>query len=136
MSKAVFPFEESRSKIFGKIHRPIAEVRFWSNRLDDWLKITLIIDTGADYTILPLFYAEYLGINLKTDCKVHTTYGIGGHEKVFLLRDALIRLGPWECQIPVGFISNPNIPPLLGRQKCIEIFSLTLLKHRSRFVKA
>ena len=135
MAEIIFPFEESHSDIFGKIHRPVAQVQFWSDHLNNWLNVTLIVDTGADYTILPRFYAHYLGVNLKKECELHRTSGIGGMESVHLFRDARIRLGAWERIIPVGFISHSNVPPLLGRQSCIETFKLTLQKKTVRFGK-
>lgn len=41
----------------------------------------MIVDTGADYTLLPRFMAEKLGINLEKDCKDFTTFGVGGGRK-------------------------------------------------------
>jgi hypothetical protein len=93
----------------------------------------MIVDSGADYTILPRFYAIDLGIDLKQDCLSYQTFGIGGSEKVYLLKNTKIRLGKWERFIPVGFIDRDDIPPLLGRQEFLETFKVTLASHSTMF---
>ena len=128
-----FPYEEERSKIFGKIKRPVAIASFWSNKFEKYLNFTLIIDTGADYTIFPKSKAEDLGVNLEKECIQFKTIGIGGAEKVFLLPKIKMRLGTKELIIPVGFLNRDDIPPLLGRFKCLDAFSLTLSSFISTF---
>lgn len=93
----------------------------------------MIVDTGADYTLLPHFYALDLGVDLKKDCKVHWTGGIGGKEKVYLMKEIQARLGGWKRVVPVGFLDRDNIPPLLGRQEFLETFKVTLVNHYTLF---
>ncbi len=128
MARLKFPFEKSSSEIFGSVWRPVARVSFWSKKINGWVDVIMIVDTGADYTILPRFYAADLGIDLGRDCSSYQTFGIGGNEKVYLLKNAKIRLGKWERFIPIGFIDRDDIPPLLGRQ-FLETFKVTLASH-------
>lgn len=128
-----FAFDKSSSEIFGCVRRPIATVYFWSYKINAWVGIVMIIDTGADYTLLPRFYASELGINLKRDCSIHWTGGIGGKEKVYLLRCTQIKIGRWKRSIPVGFLDRDNIPPLLGRQEFLETFKVILFNHHTFF---
>lgn len=93
----------------------------------------MIVDTGADYTILPRFYAYDLGINLHKDCMAYQTFGIGGSEKVYLLKNAKVKLGRWERFVPVGFLNRDDIPPLMGRQEFLEIFKVTFINHSTVF---
>lgn len=93
----------------------------------------MIVDTGADYTILPRFYVFDLGVNLNKDCRTYQTFGIGGNEKVYLLRNARVRLGKWKDSVPIGFLNRDDIPPLLGRQEFLEIFKVTLVNHITIF---
>lgn len=46
----------------------------------------MIIDTGADYTLLPKYFSVRLGVRLKQDCQVFKTAGIGGEEKVYFFK--------------------------------------------------
>lgn len=128
-----FPFEIKSSGIFGEIARPAAKVDFWSRFSNNWIEILMLVDSGADYTLLPKFYAEDLGVNLEKECKLYSTFGIGGSETVFILEDAKVRLGEWEFSIPIGFLERDNIPPLLGRQNFMEDFKVVFFKRFTSF---
>lgn len=136
MAALRFPFDKSPSEIFGYVYRPIARVDFWSGKINGWVGVIMIVDTGADYTLLPRFYARDLGIDLKKECKAHWTGGIGGREKVYLFKQARVRLDKWERIVPIGFLERNNIPPLLGRQGFLETFKVTLANHSTSFSKA
>jgi len=49
--KASFAYEQKTSKIFKRVRRPIARASFWSKYFNQWLDYTMIVDTGADYTL-------------------------------------------------------------------------------------
>lgn len=117
-----FTFEEGNSSLLGKIYRPIAQVYFYSQSRNRWYEIWMIVDTGADYTLLPKYFSTRLGINLKRQCKIFRTSGIGGNEKVYFLNQMKVKLSTWERTIPVGFLDRDDIPPLLGRHLFLETF--------------
>jgi len=119
-----FSFREEKSFIFNKIYRPVAQVFFLSKKDKQWIESWMIVDTGADYSLLPRFMADQLGVNLEKDCKVFYTRGIGGEEKVYLLQKTKVKIGNWEKVVPVGFLNKENIPPLLGRQGFLETFEV------------
>lgn len=120
-----FPFDKVYSPILGVIYRPIARVQFFSRTKKRWYGIWMVVDTGADYTILPKEYSSRFGIDLEKDCRIFKTSGIGGEEKVYFLNRIKIKLGNWEKDIPVGFLNRNEIPPLLGRHKFLETFETT-----------
>jgi len=117
-----FHFRREKSSILGLIYRPIAQVFFWSQKDKFWSEVWMIVDTGADYTILPRFMADSLGVDLEKDCRIFTTYGIGGGERVYFLPKIKVKLGSWERVIPVGFLERNEIPPLMGRHLFLETF--------------
>ena len=117
-----FPFRVEKSLILGKIHRPVAQVFFWSTSENRWTETWMIVDTGADYTLLPRFMANNLGVNLEKDCKVFNTYGVGGGEKVYFFPKIKVKLNDWEQMIPVGFLERNEVPPLMGRHLFLETF--------------
>lgn len=124
-----FPFKEEKSPIFGKISRPIAQVHFKDKKSNLWQPVTMIVDTGADYTLVPLFLAEELGVDLAKDCRTITTQGVGGTSKVYLLKNKIeARIGDLKRQIPLGFLDNDYVPPLLGRQEFLETFRVVFEK--------
>ena len=121
-----FSFEKRSSPVLGEIYRPVAKVFFYSSSKKHWYGIWMIVDTGADYSILPKHLARILGVNLQIDCQVFKTAGVGGAEKVFFLKSLKARLGKWERNVPVGFLNRDDIPPLLGRHLFLESFNLVL----------
>ena len=126
-----FLFRKESSTILGTIHRPIAKVLFLSKKGNYWSEIWMIVDTGADYTLLPRYVAHDLQIDLEKECKVLLTQGIGGAEKVYFLPKITVKLGEWERTIPVGFLERDGIPPLMGRHLFFETFEATFSPNHS-----
>lgn len=132
----VFPFEEQKTSIFGVIKRPIADVNFWSVTLKKWVPVRMVVDTGADYTLLPKWIAGKLGADLSRDCRKYKTAGVGGEENVFLLKSEWqAKIGEWEESVILGFIGDNNVPPLLGRLKFMDKFKVTFNNFRTSFEK-
>jgi len=124
-----FLFRKEKSLIFGRIYRPVAKVYFWSEKGKYWSEIWMIVDTGADYTLLPCWLSEDLKVDLKKDCRIFSTEGIGGSERVYFLPKIKVKLGNWEREIPVGFLDRDEIPPLMGRQGFLETFDTLFSKN-------
>lgn len=128
-----FPFEKVPSPIFGTVYRPVAWVSFWSKTKIEWIGMWMIVDSGADYTLLPRYMSAYLGISLKNDCQSFATFGVGGKETVFLYKKVKIKLGTWDLTAPIGFLEKDDIPPLLGRQGFMEKFATLFFNHKTIF---
>ena len=128
-----FAFERRPSPLFGSVHRPLALVALWSRKTDDWVRVAMLVDTGADYTLLPRVYASHLGIRLDREAQAFDTMGIGGSERVYLVRRWPLHVGPWQRKIPLGFLTRNDVPPLLGRHACLETFKLTFFRHSTTF---
>lgn len=122
------------SQIFGTIYRPVVKAEFKIVGVQDWLEVPMIVDTGADYTILPRWLANDLRVDLHRDCERHSTFGIGGTEIVYLARRMLVQLGRWRGNVPVGFLNRDNVPALLGRQEFSDRFRLIFENHTTTFV--
>jgi hypothetical protein len=126
--RATFTFHKIQSDIFGWIYRPYAEVIFYGKHGQPRI-ITMVVDTGADYTILPRREAAILGYDLSQDCVAQTTFGVGGPQTVYLLKRTEIELAETKLTIPVGFLDSNNVPPLLGRHQFIELFKTCFNNH-------
>lgn len=96
----------------------------------------MVVDTGADYTILPHNEAVNLGVDVSKDCLRFQTYGVGGKETVYLLRSWKVKLGDIELTVPIGFLNTDNIPPLLGRQNFLEKLDVRFNKHATTFAES
>jgi len=129
-----FPFKEEESSIFKKIKRPLAEVYFQTNKSKKWQSVEMIVDSGADYTLLPKFLSNELEIDLNKDTEKVSTSGIGGSTTVFLLKKRLrVKIGNYERNIVIGFADNNFIPALLGRYTFLETFRVVFEKFTTTF---
>lgn len=126
MNPTEFPYENKLSKIFKTVKRPVAKIKIWSNYLKGWVLYTMVVDTGADYTVLSVYNALTLGIDVKSDCEEIETIGIGGKQKIYFYNKKIkIKIGDRELKIPIGFANSSNIPAILGRQECLDNFKIT-----------
>lgn len=124
------PFKKESSDIFGPIYRPYLPVSFFIKPLTQWTNVSMVVDSGADYTLLPFFYAKRFMIDLKRHAVLFHTGGIGGSASVYLLRKKhRVRVGPWERMIPLGFLTKNDVPPLMGRQGFLETLSVCFHGH-------
>ena len=127
-----FPFEDAGVDKFGHIYRPVAKVTFHSPKIEKKIDIWMIVDTGADYTILPRHIAEKLRISLEHDCIKDVTYGIGGEQAVYFCKDQiLVKIGELQRKVPLAFLDSNEVPALLGRLGFLETFDTEFLRHKS-----
>jgi hypothetical protein len=133
MEIAKFPFKKIGKEYLGTIWRPYATVSIKAKNTD-WIPVEMLVDSGADYTLLPRKYAELLGIDF-SKCTPKTTLGIGGSETVYFYKSIMVRLGSWQKEIPVGFLARNDIPPLLGRLEFIEVLEVTFKDFKTIFKK-
>lgn len=129
--KVRFPYEPLGDTNFGEMYRPVAKITFYSptqksRATSNWL----IVDTGADFTILACFMAADLGIDLKKDCIKDETSGIGGTQTVYLYKGKLkAKIGDISLEIPVGFWADDLLPSLMGRHGCLELYETTFVRN-------
>lgn len=129
------PFSFRGSGHLGNIYRPYVQLLITSDKIDEWIPIEMIVDTGADYSLFPKRYAELLGIDLEKECFEQITYGVGGKEGIYLYKKGIrIKRGDWQERIPLGFLGRDDVPPLLGRLKCLEILTL-IMKNRTTILE-
>lgn len=127
-----FNYEYTGESFFGGIYRPVAKVAFVSPRVSDKIvSVWMIVDSGADYSILPHHLSEKLRVSFEQDCVTDTTYGVGGQRTVYFLKDRIkVQIGNIQKSVPLAFFDSDEIPPLLGRQGFMETFDVEFLKSR------
>lgn len=124
-----FPFEEAGKSYFGPVFRPVAKVSFKSPKNNIWINTWMIVDTGADFTILPRYLSEDLSISLEHDCIKDTTTGVGGERTIYLYKSKMkARVEQLERNIPLAFLDSNEVPALLGRLGFLETFDTEFLK--------
>lgn len=127
-----FPFEDAGKDRFGHIWRPVAKVSLKSSIQEKWVNVWMVVDTGADYTIIPRHFSEKLRVSLERDCIKDVTFGVGGDQTIYFLKSKIqARLGEFYRKIPLAFFDNNEIPALLGRLGFLETFNTEFLKSHS-----
>lgn len=126
-----FPYENVGKDKFGPVYRPIAKVTFQSPVTNKLMEIWMIVDTGADYTILPRLFSEKLRVSLERDCYKDVTCGVGGEEVIYFYKKTVkARIGQFERNVPIAFFDGNDVPALLGRLGFLETFDAEFLKSR------
>lgn len=126
-----FDFEEEGQSLFGKILRPVAKVTFKSPKNNNAVTVWMIVDTGADYTILPRQWAQKLGIDFNKDCWKMETAGVGGEKMSFFLKKKIeVDLEGIKKKVPVAFFDDDQAPALLGRLGFMELFETKFVKNK------
>ena len=124
-----FPFEDAGEDKLGHIWRPVAKVTLKSPIQERWVTVWMVVDTGADYTIIPRHFSEKLRISLERDCFKDVTFGVGGTQTIYFLKAKILaKLGKFNRRIPLAFFDNNEVPALLGRLGFLETFNLEFLK--------
>ncbi|TSC87788.1 MAG: hypothetical protein G01um101416_313 [Microgenomates group bacterium Gr01-1014_16] len=129
-----FAYKKEPSQILGQVKRPIALVSINSQDLNKWFIYTMIVDTGADFSLLPFHSILNLGLDIERDCREAYLSGAGGKLKIhFLKKPILARIGHWQGKITLGFAENDDLPPILGRHKALDHFHLHFHKFKTIF---
>lgn len=125
-----FKYEAVASRMFGTLYRPVVKVQFWSEATQSWKTVQMLVDTGADYSILPRYLATWLQLEIKDTGKVHETQGVGGVQKIYMVDKLRARIGKFEREVPVGIIDSTQVPPLMGRLGFFETFEAEFSRQR------
>ena len=128
-----FPFSVSRTPL-GTLLTPIIPVEILTVR--GFVQFQFLLDSGADFTLVPRHVADLVGVDLKRASAMRT-FGIeGGGIRVFIGR-ITIRIGPETLRIRSFFSERDDAPFLLGRMDLFTKFKIELgpKKKKIRFTK-
>jgi len=124
-----FAFEDVGKIFLGRVYRPIAKVSLKALSSDLWTDTWMVVDTGADFTILPRHLAQKLRVSLEKDCVKDETFGVGGEQAIYLCKQKIkAKIGKLERNIPLAFFDSNDVPALLGRLGFLETFDTEFLK--------
>ena len=95
--------------------------------------LQFILDTGADFTMLPHHMADVMDVDLST-CPQGTSYGIEGDGVKVYASKIQIKIGPVELKVRCLFSKREDTPYILGRADLFSIFNITF-DNKNRKVK-
>jgi len=86
--------------------------------------LQFILDTGADFTMLPHHMADVIGIDLTT-CPQSISYGIEGDGVKVYMGKIQIKIGQVELKVRCLFSEKETTPYILGRADIFSTFNIT-----------
>ncbi|MBI2982174.1 MAG: retropepsin-like domain-containing protein [Deltaproteobacteria bacterium] len=92
-----------------------------------------LVDSGADFTLLPRRFASEIGINLKR-CEPSTTLGVEGRGITIYHSSVVLRIGNYQSKIRCAFAQHDRIPPLLGRLDVFSKYNITFHARRRSII--
>lgn len=126
-----FTFDTFSSPSLGRIDKPFARVRFISRqRIFD---VKLLIDSGADVTLLPRGIGIRLGLQKPAPQELTQIGGISGgvtavYRNIFLGIENIV----FPCQ--VAWVQNEKVPPVLGRADIFDRFHVEFKKSEGQIL--
>lgn len=97
---------------------------------NNWKYFTALIDSGADFSIFPLYAAVALDINMKKLKKIKAESADGDFFDIY--KTTLeAKIDNKFFKLPIGFSEKPNVSPLIGRQGFFDTFKVTF-DHKKR----
>ena len=95
--------------------------------------LQFVLDTGADFTMLPRHMADIIGIDLTT-CSQSVSYGIEGEGIKVYMSKIQIKIGQVELKVRCLFSEKETTPYILGRADIFSILNITF-NNRSKKIK-
>jgi hypothetical protein len=124
-----YAVDRSRICPSGIVYRPEAKVRFSGTRGETYLRV--LLDTGADHTVLPFSIAADIGAELFED-EADAAKGVRGHEITIIHGKVEVELldGDESCRwsAVIGFAkfsSAADECSIFGHAGCLEYFFAT-----------
>ena len=93
-----------------------------------------LLDTGADFTMLPKHIADWLGIRLNT-LRRERSYGIeGGKGVIVWVGKIRVRICQHELEIRCLFSDNDSCPYILGRADIFSHFNILFNNAKGKII--
>lgn len=129
MSKKTISYHERKSTIFDIVKRPLIDVEFFSNIDKKWYLVEdILVDTGADVSVLPYSQGQLLVENVEKG-KSTEIHGVVPYAKLTVYLHKLnLRIDGNEFTAPIMIAESDEVPPILGRIEAIDNFLIEFNK--------
>lgn len=126
-----FPYKDEKSDVFGDIKRPRIEVEVFSTKKDRWIWLDeVLVDTGADFSVLPRFIGSVLVEDITKGKYVEIKGVVPGVKLIAYIRDFKIKIGNNKFVAPVAIADSDDVPAIFGRVGGLDLFNATFSKGR------
>ena len=124
-----FFYKQKESKILGTILRPLIEIEIFSQVRNDWEVIEeVLVDTGADLSVLPRFIGESIISDITTGEYVEIKGIVPTSLLIAFIHKLKIKAAGEEFETKVAIADSNDVPPILGRYVALDLFNLEFMK--------
>ncbi|HEX9735248.1 MAG TPA: aspartyl protease family protein [Thermoanaerobaculia bacterium] len=118
------PFEKVTTDRFGLIYEPTIPVAIEGPRGS--ADVFMIIDSGADISLIPFSVGEYIGLDLDITQR-RDVRGIGESSVAYILSDVRLRIGDIVLTARIAWSLTDDVPLILGR---LDVFRELVIEFR------
>ncbi len=116
-----FKYKAKESRIVGRILKPIIDIEILSDG-GFWYGIDeILVDTGADITLIPRYVGEEIVNEIKSGEKA-TIKGITPFELDVYIHKLKLRVADKEFETKVAIAESNEVPVVLGRFESLDLF--------------
>ncbi len=126
-----FPFDKKLSKRFGEVLEPTIPVTVVGPKQD--IEVLMLIDSGADISLLPASIAELIGLQLDMKNQ-REVYGLGEGGVPYVLSPVTLRIRDVETSVRVAWALAEDVPFVLGRLDVFRRFAIEFREFENRVV--
>lgn len=118
-----YPYVEKRSKILGRVKRPLVPIEIEGNK--GWVPVDeVLVDTGADISLLPRSIGELAVDDITKGEYVEIKGVVPSAVLIAFIHDLRLRVAGKVFKTKVGIADSNDIPPILGRFKSLDLFGI------------
>lgn len=126
-----FSFKPHLSQKFGRILKPFIPVTIVGPKKK--LNVFVLIDSGADISMIPYSAGEFLGFEFVMDLRGEVQ-GISEGNVPYFLVEALFIIGDIEVVARVGWALVEEVPFVIGRLDVFQQLTIEFREYENRII--
>ena len=107
------------------------QIEFELSTVYGWRPYSFLVDTGAEFTVVPEYLADLAGVDLM-QCAKEYSVGIEGRPSPAKVGTITIRLGSEILSLRCHFLKSKSTPFLLGRMDLFSHFNVLFQNDQRR----
>ncbi|MFQ5752913.1 MAG: aspartyl protease family protein [bacterium] len=126
-----FQFEKRHTQRLGEIFKPIVPVTLIGPKRS--LNIFMLLDSGADLSLIPYSVGETIGLELDIEHRSEVQ-GIGEGSVSYILSEAKLKIENIEISARVAWALIEEVPFILGRLDVFQNFSVEFREFENKII--
>ncbi len=124
-----FPYKQKESRILGHVLRPLIRLKIFSDNKKDWEIIDdVLVDTGADLTVLPRYIGELVINDITTGEYIEIKGIVPISIIIAFVHKLKLKVAEKEFETKVAIADSNDVQPILGRHNALDLFNIEFKK--------